>query len=283
MSREQKEKLPDQPSPVLLAVAGSDPSGGAGIQADLKTACSLGVYGAAAITCLTVQNTLGVEDVHCLDADLVARQVTAVLEDLPVSHIKTGMIGTDAIARRLGDILADFTGEVIIDPVLRASSGRDLFAGATLEPYLDHFLTAATIITPNRLELERLTATPCTDPNAVLTACRSLFGRCPRLRAIVVTGGHFNEDRLEVEDLLLVRQDGSDPPIKVCRRRHPRIRTRATHGTGCTFASALAACHLLTGDDEKAFDAAVRYMDTLLGGSPAMGSGNGPLFHHRFQ
>ncbi len=265
---------------VALTVAGSDPSGGAGIQADLKTFCRLGVYGAAAITCLTVQNTRGVQAVHCLDAGLVVDQVAAVLDDLPVTHIKTGMLGTAAIARQLGRLLARFTGEVVVDPVLVSSSGHPLFEADSLAVFQDDFLPAATVITPNRPELELLAGHACPDRETVVAACRTLFLRYPRLRTICVTGGHFHAGEGQVIDYLVRRSATADAPL-VTSREHPRIEKRIGHGTGCTFAAGFAAYHLLTDDDEAAFTGAVDFVADLLATSPVMGHGTAPLAHHR--
>ena len=155
--------MPPLPSNAILTIAGSDPSGGAGIQADLKTFTAAGVYGAAAITSLTAQNTKGVRAVQPVAPEFVKQQVKLVLEDLPVSHIKTGMIGTAAIARILGEILHDFPGEVICDPVLSASDGAPLLEGSGLDDFKRHLLGNATVITPNLPELSKLSGMEAPD------------------------------------------------------------------------------------------------------------------------
>lgn len=265
--------------PVILSIAGSDPSGGAGIQADLKTFASLGVYGAAAITCLTVQNTMGVRSFTPLAPELVQEQIRAVLDDLPVSHVKIGMVGSAAIATAIAEALQDFHGEVIYDPVLRAGAGQSLLDDAARSA-LAHLLDRATVLTPNLPELAALSGSPCPSTEEIVAAVTALFQRHPRLAAVVVTGGHRDEAAGEIIDLLCQRSAGRT--LTTAEHRHPRIASRNLHGTGCTFASALAACHALTGSYEQAFQEAGLFVATLIEQSAAItiGHGAGPLHHH---
>jgi hydroxymethylpyrimidine/phosphomethylpyrimidine kinase len=275
--------LPNQhASRAILSIAGSDPSGGAGIQADLKTFTAIGVYGGAAITCLTAQNSLGVSSCLAIAPDFVKEQIRLVLADLPVSHIKTGMLGTDEIAGAMAEALRNFSGELICDPVLTASDGHDLFKKTTQDTGLQALLHAATVLTPNLPELAALTGKNLETPQEAMEAAAALLTRYPKLRAIALTGGHIREQAGEVEDFLILRQQ-SVP--KVLTAKHPRIATHNTHGTGCTFASAFAAYHLLHGNDQDAFFKAVAFLDALLRQSAglALGKGNGPLAHHLFQ
>ncbi|HSR35854.1 MAG TPA: hydroxymethylpyrimidine/phosphomethylpyrimidine kinase, partial [Desulfurivibrionaceae bacterium] len=172
--------------PVILSIAGSDPSGGAGIQADLKTCATLGVYGAAAITCLTVQNTTGVRSFTLLAPELVREQIRAVLDDLPVSHVKIGMVGSAAIATVIAEALADFHGEVVYDPVLRAGAGQSLLEGEA-RAALSQLLARATALTPNLPELVALSGSPCATAQEITVAVVALFQAHPRLAAVVVT------------------------------------------------------------------------------------------------
>ncbi len=290
--------------PVALSIAGSDPSGGAGIQADLKTFCRIGVYGAAAVTCITVQNSCGVHQVHCLEAGLVASQVRAVLDDMPVSHIKTGMLGSSAIVRELGDILARFHGEVVVDPVLVSSSGRPLLDPGAVDLFLRRILPAATVLTPNLPELAQLAGRQQNDGKGegkdgkneenegngtneknekfLLDACAVLFSRAPRLRAICVTGGHAGDADGKVTDRLVLRPaaDGERPTV-AARHTHPRVAGDIGHGTGCTFAAAFTAYHLRFGSDHRAFTAAAGLVADLLASSPPLGHGTSPLAHHQ--
>jgi hydroxymethylpyrimidine kinase/phosphomethylpyrimidine kinase len=269
-------------SRAILTIAGSDPSGGAGIQADLKTYASLGVYGCAAISCLTVQNSRGVFAVQAVAPELVTAQISQVLADLPVSHIKTGMIGTGAVARAIGACLAAFPGTVVCDPVLKASDGRHLLAAADLEIFGEEIMARATVLTPNYQEFQILTGLASDNAAAIAAAAAQLFARYPRLAALVVKGGHRREERSTVIDSLFYR-DGRE--IGTCDTERARIKTRNTHGTGCTYASALAAYHLRTGDWPRAFQLAGDYVAELLGlsASREMGHGIGPLWHHLFR
>ena len=269
-------------SRAILSIAGSDPSGGAGIQADLKTFTAIGVYGGAAITCLTAQNSLGVSSYLPIAPEFVKTQIQLVLADLPVSHIKTGMLGSDEIAGAMAEALHNFSGEVVCDPVLTASDGHELFRKTKSKTGLEALLNAATLLTPNLPELATLTGQSLETVQEAMAAATALLTRYPKLRAIVLTGGHLREQAAEVEDFLIVRQK-SGPEILTAK--HPRLTTQNTHGTGCTFASAFAAFHLLHGNDRDAFFKAVAFMDTVLRQSAglALGKGKGPLAHHLFR
>lgn len=268
----------------VLTIAGSDPSGGAGIQADLKTFAAIGVYGSAAITCLTAQNSMGVESYLPVDSKFIRKQIELVLIDQPVSHIKTGMIGSAEIAREVGAILADFQGEIICDPVLRASDGRHLFEPKDIDILCGHLINKATVLTPNIPELEVITGTIYKNKKEILAAGRTLFDRFPALQALVITGGHLDEEGKQIIDSLLLRSDNKGKAV-IKHATHPRIKTNNTHGTGCTFASAFTAYHLLTGDYQEAFSKAVSFMDQVINKSSSlkMGQGKGPLAHHLFQ
>lgn len=266
---------------VVLAIAGSDPSGGAGIQADLKTTAVLGVYGAAAITCLTVQNTREVAAVAPVPPELVREQIESVLADLPVTHVKIGMVGTAPVAEAVGVALTGFTGEVIYDPVLRATSGADLTEPTSLAAVRARVIDRATVLTPNLPELRALTGCTGTGSNELKAAGRQLLADFPNLRGVVIKGGHGPLRQGQVTDYLLLRSPEAASPIclEACR---PWVETANSHGTGCTFASAFAAFHLLTGSDEQAFTRTAEFVHRLLAasaGSP-LGHGNGPLLHH---
>jgi hydroxymethylpyrimidine/phosphomethylpyrimidine kinase len=266
----------------ILTIAGSDPSGGAGIQADLKTFATLKVYGAAAITCLTVQNTTGVFANNPVDPQVVREQAARVLADLPVSHIKLGMLGNRGIVRAVGEVLAGFQGEVICDPILRSSSGNTLLDEDARADFQRVILGRATALTPNFHEFRILTGVADDDDWETSPAVARLFKEFPRLAALVLKGGHRREAAQEVIDVLYLRSDAGYQQID---SRRPRIKTGNTHGTGCTFASALAAGHQKTGSWEKAFLLACNYLDQLLRASASirMGQGSGPLLHHLYE
>jgi len=267
---------------VALSIAGSDPSGGAGIQADLKTFTAIGVYGGAAITCLTAQNSLGVESFLPVAPEFVRRQIELVLADLPVSHVKIGMLGNDEIAGCVAGALQDFPGEIVCDPVLSASDGHRLFSGPAGNQGLSALLAKATVLTPNLFELSTLAGCKLATPAQALAAAESMFARLAKLKAMILTGGHLAEQSGEIDDFLLLKQTTA---VKVITARHPRLATRNTHGTGCTFASAFTAFHLLDPDYEKAFHLATAFMDQVLGKSAGLdlGRGRGGMAHHLFQ
>ncbi|MBU4118269.1 MAG: bifunctional hydroxymethylpyrimidine kinase/phosphomethylpyrimidine kinase [Proteobacteria bacterium] len=269
-------------SQAILSIAGSDPSGGAGIQADLKTFTAIGVYGGAAITCLTAQNSLGVSSCLPVAPEFVKKQIELVLADLPVSHIKTGMLGTDEIAETMAEALHNFSGEIICDPVFTASDGHDLFRKTKRNPGLHGLLNTATVLTPNLPELVTLTGQKLETVHEAVEAAFALLARYPKLRAIALTGGHIREQADAVEDSLILRQESGR---QILTAKHARIITRNTHGTGCTFASAFAAYHLLSGNYPDAFFKASAFMDTVLKQSAnlSLGSGKGPLAHHLFR
>ena len=262
----------------ILTIAGSDPSGGAGIQADLKTFTVLGVYGCAAITSLTVQNTLGVQSCHPVMPDLVYRQVAAVLADLTVTHVKIGMIGSTAVAQATVQALNGFTGEIIYDPIVFTSIGQPIRATDTLDG-IRQITGIATVLTPNLHELRLISGESCTSTDDVLLAGQGLLNAFPNLKALAIKGGHLHEEEAEVTDFLLL--SGQPEPF---RRSHRRIVSTNTHGTGCTFASAMAAYHQRTGDYRQAFSQAIDFLDSLLSASAnwRLGQGNGGLSHHLF-
>jgi hydroxymethylpyrimidine/phosphomethylpyrimidine kinase len=264
----------------VLTVAGSDPSGGAGIQADLKTFAVIGVYGAAAITCLTAQNTLGVVSVLPVDPEMVSRQIELVLADLPITHIKIGMVGTAAIAEAIGATLAGFAGEVIYDPVLRATTGLPLLEPSALARVREQVIGRATVLIPNLPELQTLTGHTCTSREKILTAGRQLFTDFSNLQAVIVKGGHAQIRQGLITDYLLL--PGAGPELDCYPADHPWLETANSHGTGCTFASAFAAFHLLTGSYKQAFVRTTEFLAELLAISTGsrLGHGNGPLLHH---
>lgn len=267
------------PVQAILSIAGSDPSGGAGIQADLKTFATLGVYGAAAITCLTVQNTTGVFATNPVAPEIVKAQAEKVLTDLEVSHIKLGMLGNRGIVRAVGEMLAGFRGVVICDPILRASSGQTLLEDDALADFKGEIIARSTALTPNFREFQVLTGTSGEDAGEILAAIAKMFADYPRLAAIALKGGHRREEESQVVDTLFLREGVE---FRTIESRRERLQTRNSHGTGCTFASALAAAHRKTGSWEEAFQLTCAYLDRLLRLSAdcQIGQGTGPLLHH---
>lgn len=259
-------------TPTVLSVAGSDPSGGAGIQADLKTFSALGVYGAAALTALTAQNTLGVTGVHPVPAEFVAAQLEAVLADLDVRAVKTGMLWSAEVVAVVADALERHAvPAVVVDPVMVATSGDRLVDDGTVEAIRTRLLPLATVVTPNLPEVAALVGGPEPgDEEAMAAAGERVLAL--GARAVLVKGGHL--DGPEAVDLLLDR-NGS------VRVAGARVDTRNTHGTGCTLSSAIAA-RLAVGDDLRtAVRAAKDYLTEALLAADELevGGGNGPVHH----
>jgi len=265
-----------------LTIAGSDPSGGAGIQADLKTFTAIGVYGSAVISALTVQNTRGVFAIQPIEPTFVKDQISCVLEDIEVSHIKIGMLGSAAVAKCICEALAGFSGEVIYDPVLMSSSGRQLIDQAGYDAVREQVLELCTVITPNVPELSVLTGKNCIDKDSLLTAAEILLQQYGKLRSVIITGGHYKVEENIITDFLVCASENAFSQNAHTEISHPRIASHNTHGTGCTFSAAFTAYHLLTGEDSAAFRKATSYMDAIIKKSAPfkIGHGTGPLIHH---
>ncbi|MBK7757129.1 MAG: bifunctional hydroxymethylpyrimidine kinase/phosphomethylpyrimidine kinase [Deltaproteobacteria bacterium] len=243
---------------IALTIAGSDSGGGAGIQADLKTFLSLGVFGTSALTAITAQNTLGVSAVHPVPIDVVKAQIHAVLTDLPPAAIKIGMLATAELVLAVVEALADYTGPVVLDPVMVATSGDVLLAPDAVGALRDALAPRCALITPNLPELHVL------GGEAFLVQARV---------PVLVKGGH--DEGPEVLDTLYV--PGEAPQIW----RHPRLNTRNTHGTGCTLSAAIAA-RLALGDPlDAAVAFALQHLAQLIAASAdhGLGAGHGPLLH----
>ena len=258
---------------VALSIAGFDPSSGAGVTADLKTFASNGIFGISAITNLTVQSTVGVEGFEPVSGPFLARTLEYLCSDLPPAGIKIGMLGTPDVASAVARFLqARHSGEskslmpIVLDPVLKSSTGRELYPAYGLETLHQRLLPQINWITPNWSELGILAQAPVTSLSQAESAAALLARRHPHLH-IVVTGG----DAEPPTDLL--RMPGGEP------HRFPgkRVKTRSTHGTGCAFSSALL-CRLIQGDTPiAAIRAAKSFVAEALRQAPALGHGHGPL------
>ena len=266
---------------IALSIAGSDPSGGAGIQADLKTFTSVGVYGGAVISCLTAQNTRGVFATQPVEPTLVKSQIDHVFSDLNVTHIKIGMLGSAAVAESICDALTDYSGEIIYDPVMISTSGQELIEADGYKTIRSLLLPICTVLTPNVPELSLLAEKQCSTKNSLHKAAVKLFQLYEKLRSVIITGGHFEPQKNIITDFMF-KAPGKDFQTDCEEISHPRIASRNTHGTGCTFSAAFTAFHLLTGNDSEAFRKAAMYMDTLIRKSVSVkiGHGIGPLMHH---
>ena len=254
-------------TPVALTIAGSDPSGGAGIQADLKTFHQFGVYGEAVITLLTVQNTRRVSRVAIMDPALVREQIEAVLEDIPPGAIKTGALGD---ARVIGVVTAfSFAAPLVVDPVMISKHGTALIASEAVEALRKELLPRATLVTPNIAEAEALTGLPVTTMDEARRAAAALLAMGPR--AVLIKGGHFTTTATD----LLVTNAGVE-------RIYPaaRIDTRHTHGTGCTYSAAIAAELAKGAELSEAVARAKAYITRAIATNPGLGGGSGPVNHH---
>jgi hydroxymethylpyrimidine/phosphomethylpyrimidine kinase len=253
---------------VALTIAGSDPSGGAGIQADLKTFHQFGVYGEAVITLLTVQNTVRVEHVECLPAELVLRQLAAVLEDIPPGAAKTGALGNAEIVQAVARAARDFRFPLVVDPVMISKHGLALAADGALVCLRDELLPQAALVTPNLPEAAALTGLVIRTVADMRAAARRL---CELgARAALVKGGHLEGD---ATDVLFDGAAFHEFPA-------PRIDTPHTHGTGCTYSAAITAC-LAAGDPlVRAVERAKRFIAEAIRTNPGLGHGCGPVNHH---
>jgi hydroxymethylpyrimidine/phosphomethylpyrimidine kinase len=246
--------------PVVLTIAGSDSGGGAGIQADLKTFAALGAYGASVLTAITAQNTLGVTAIHSVPAEMVAAQLDAVLDDLPVAAVKVGMIGDSAVAEVLVQRI-DRLPNLVVDPVLVATSGSRLSGVAGVRPLLPY----ATVLTPNRHEAGALLGRRVETAEEMSRAAEEI---AVGPGAVVVTGSELAMDVLCHNGVVSVLRGVTVP-------------TGNNHGSGCTFSSAIAV-RLAAGDDVAA---AVRHAKGYVAGALRggqrwrIGAGPGPLDH----
>lgn len=255
-----------------LTIAGSDSGAGAGIQADLKTFAALGVYGTSVITAVTAQNTLKVVRVFALPPDLVASQIDAVMSDIGAAAVKTGMLASAPIVEVVAAKVRQYRiRNLVVDPVVAATSGALLLRRDALQVMARRLIPLAAVVTPNLSEAARLTGVKGTGPAAMREAARRIVGM--GARSVVVKGGHR---RGPAVDLFY---DGK----RFLELSAPRVRTRGIHGTGCTFAAAVAA-HLARGKEVAAAVAeAKRYITLAIRKSFPVGSGHSPVHHfYRF-
>lgn len=263
---------------VCLSIAGSDSSGGAGIQADLKTFAALGVYGAAAVTALTAQNTTGVQGVRMIDAAFVVQQAESVFDDLPVAAVKTGMLGTAATIEAVADLLADRRERepnlrVVVDPVMVARGGDRLLDPVAVAILRDRLLPQADLITPNRHEASLLTGMgPIDDVDKLRRTALALSRLCEG-RPVLVKGG----DALTGAIDLLIDGHGEEFPLAISGAP---IITRSTHGAGCTLSAAIAALLARGHSIRDACSGAKQFVFGAIEQAPGLGSGHGPLDHN---
>lgn len=263
-------------TPVAFTIAGSDPSGGAGLQADLKTFSAFGVYGCAAVTALTAQNTRGVSGVWPVPAGSVAAQIASVLDDVPVGSIKLGMLFNRAV---IAEVAAELRGcpdiPIVCDPVMVATSGDRLLNDDAVATLVAELLPLAAIITPNTAEAAVLLGSAAARNESDLSSqAAALLDLGPR--AVLLKGGHLPGD--EATDLFVWREDGR---IRELRLSAPRIPTQNTHGTGCTLAAAIAAGLAAGHSPQDAVRTAKNFLQNALAHADELqvGSGSGPVNH----
>lgn len=252
-----------------LTIAGSDSGGGAGIQADLKTFAALRVYGASAITALTAQNTVGVEAVHVVPADFVLRQIEAVVKDIGADAVKTGMLANGEIIEAVAFAVQKWElDNLVIDPVMVAKSGDMLLAEEAAAVLKERLFPHALVVTPNLSEAAVLTGEKVETLDQMKMAARSIHLMGPEY--VLVKGGHLESD--EIVDLLYNGQ-------RFDYFRADRVNTPNNHGTGCTFAAAMAAFLARGLSITDAVLKAQEYLQIALGSSLAPGGGCGPVHH----
>ena len=254
---------------VALTIAGSDSSGGAGIQADLKTFAALGVYGASAITAITAQSTVGVVESFALPADLVAAQIEAVAGDIDIQATKTGMLADAAIVEAVAAAVESFDlPNLVVDPVMVAKGGDRLLDDDAVHTMRSALLRLARVVTPNVPEAEVLSGMAIHSLDDMREAGHRILRLGPR--AVIVKGGHLAG--ATSPDLLI--SAGGETLLD-----GPRLAVASTHGTGCTFASAIAACLARGAELPAAVQEASDYVAGAIAHGLAIGRGHGPLDH----
>jgi hydroxymethylpyrimidine/phosphomethylpyrimidine kinase len=251
-----------------MTIAGSDSGGGAGIQADLKTFAALGVYGVSALTAITAQNTIGVKEAHELPAEIVNAQIEAVLTDIGAEAVKTGMLANNSIIECVAEAVQRHKVRwLVVDPVMVAKSGDSLLRQEAVATLKERLIPLAAVVTPNIPEAETLTGRSIATEDDVAEAARRIVGM--GAKAVVVKGGHREGPATDTY------YDG----VQFREFTAPRFDTPNTHGTGCTFASAVAAGLAKGLATEDAVSVAKEYVTEAIRNSFPIGHGHGPLSH----
>jgi hydroxymethylpyrimidine/phosphomethylpyrimidine kinase len=255
--------------PVALTIAGFDPSGGAGIIADVKTFAAFGCFATAAVTSLTFQNTTGVFGAAHQSAETLRAQVLAVVEDFPIEGAKTGMLPTREVIEEVARLFRETALPApVVDPVIRSTSGYDLIDAAALDALKVLLLPLARLVTPNLQEAEALTGLEIQDEQGMVAAARALIDL--GARAVLVKGGHLSGDAVDV-----LLDDSGEVKTFVAAR----VETDSTHGTGCTLSAAIAACLARGMNLEDSVGAAKRFVTDAIMRAPRLGHGHGPVNH----
>ncbi len=251
---------------MALSIAGFDPSGGAGLVADIKTFTAYGCFATAAVTSLTFQNTVGVFGAVHQTAETVRAQVLPVVEDFEVAAAKTGMLPTREVIEEVARLFREtLLPAPVVDPVVRSTSGYDLIDDEALSALVSVLLPLARLVTPNIPEAERITGLKIVDEEGMLRAARAL--REMGARAVLVKGGHLETEAVDLLD------DGA----QIQTFRAERILTTSTHGTGCTLSAAIAACLALGQSLPESVASAKRFVTRAIRSAPGLGHGHGPI------
>lgn len=261
--------------PIILTIAGFDPSSGAGVTADIKTIAAHGCYGVACITAMTVQSTRGVRRVEAVDPAMLSESLEELAVDVDIAAVHVGMLGTGKVVKVVADFLAGRAGKdrlssIVLDPILKSSSGADLLDSAGMKLMIERLLPLADVVTPNVDEAAALTGIPVKDMEGMKSAAAKLHEMGSA--AVVITGGHLDK----AIDLLSFRtKRGIEQEIFKAERQ----RSNSTHGTGCAFSTAMA-CHLAM--DRGLAEAALlakTYVTAAISYGHPLGRGTGPVHH----
>ena len=259
---------------VVTTISGSDSGGGAGIQADLKTFQELKVFGTSVITALTAQNTLGVSGVIPIEASFVEQQLQALLEDFSISAVKTGMLFSSAIIQTIAQMMADAKVPLIVDPVMIAKGGESLLQQDAIDAIINLLLPIATIVTPNIPEAETLAGREIKTLADIKEAAYLLLQT--GVQCIIIKGGHLVDKDFAIDYVFF--KDGQSFSMQT-----PRIATKNTHGTGCTFSAALTAFLGSGLPIKKAIIEAKKFIQLAITYDLALGNGHGPTNHFAYQ
>ena len=258
-----------KPKSKVLIIAGSDSSGGAGIQADIKTVTALGSYAMTAVTAVTAQNTRGVKKIIPISTKNVQRQAIMILDDIGAHAVKIGMIHNTGVIKSVYKILKKYKlKNVVLDPVMIAKGGEKLISNSSIKHLKKLLLPLCTLVTPNIPEAEALTGYSILNKEDMIRAARKILNMGPK--NVLLKGGHLKNKI--IFDILAMQKE-----IKVFKKI--KINTKDTHGTGCTLSSALATCLSQKKSLYKSCKMSLRYVDEAINYAPGYGKGFGPLNH----
>jgi hydroxymethylpyrimidine/phosphomethylpyrimidine kinase len=277
--------MPEKP-PIVLTIAGFDPSSGAGVTADIKTMAAHGCYGVACITAMTVQSTSGVKRVEAVDPGLISETLAELAEDLDIAAVHIGMLGSAKVVKAVAQFLAGESGSVgksclpniVLDPILKSSSGAQLLDAAGTRLLVERLLPLADVVTPNVDEAEALTGIKVRDLDDMRAAATKLHAMGSS--AMVITGGHLDK-AIDLLSFTTRRgtEQGSEQKMEQEVFTAERQRSNSTHGTGCAFATAMA-CHLALGRGlPEAALLAKTYVTAAIANGHPLGPGTGPVHH----